>query len=55
MTRIDQALRWFKNHTDNGRVFVCIIPDRHRKVLIKNQKINYNSGKTAADAYYTLK
>ncbi len=41
MTRLDQALRWWKNHADeeDGTVQASWIPDRHLEVLRKARKL----------------
>ncbi len=54
MKRIDQAMRWWKNHEKNNRIFSDVIPDRHKTVLLKMKKIQLNYGITSASDYYTL-
>jgi transposase-like protein len=56
MTRLEQALRWFKNKVKKDNiVYVDEIPKRHLNVLTKNNKIGFNYGWTEKSDYYTLK
>ena len=55
MTRVDQALRWWKNNVKDGRVFASLIPERHKEVLRKNYKIQFYFGIVAAEDFYRLK
>ena len=55
MTRLNQALEWWNNNVINGRVYKCVMPERHRKVLTRNNKIQYNFGTTSSKDFYTLK
>ncbi len=53
MMRIDQALRWWKNHeAPNHRVFAGLIPSRHKKILLKHGKIEYRYGVVSAEDYF---
>jgi len=53
MTRLDQALSWWKNQKE-GKIYVRTMPIRHRKVLKKHKKIRYNHGINSEVDYYTL-
>lgn len=56
MRRVDQAMRWWHGNVGvDGRIFRSIIPERHRKVLVKNNKIQFNYGITTNRDYYTLR
>jgi hypothetical protein len=43
MTRLEQALRWWKGQ-DLERVPAISIPDRHKKILRKHDKIAFFPG-----------
>ena len=55
MTRVDQALRWWKNNEKYGRIYRSLIPERHRKILVKRGKVQFHYGVVSADDYYELK
>ena len=54
MTRLDQAIRWWKNHEKNNRINRDNIPVRHFKVLQKHNKIQFHLGITHFSDYYTF-
>jgi hypothetical protein len=54
MTRLDQALRWWKNK-NLEKVVASFIPERHKKILRKHDKIEFIPATAVSPHHYILK